>query len=170
MPNHTTRRWDTYPAVLRELADHIAAPWKELTDCCYGPHREVGPVGSYSLIEGNEADLEDRVVKIFIMETIDPLPEGVYIGLRSHTINNQIEGRSLKEDRLRDPLFRDRDNNKDFFSIIERNRDTIWFNPDNRVHFNYLCIPEEPSLQYLTNLFGFIERCRKQYAGNCTFA
>ena len=63
-----------------QLAEHIVSPWVGLLpNRCEGPHLPAGPDGSYSIVAANS---RERVAKVFLMEDCDPLPPGVYIGIR----------------------------------------------------------------------------------------
>jgi len=67
----------TYPAALREVADHVVSLLEMLTDCYLGPHHPLGSDGSCSLL-GLVGD--GRVAKVYIMEEGDSLDSGVYFG------------------------------------------------------------------------------------------
>lgn len=162
--SHQTRQWGTYSTERREVADQIVFPWKVLTDRCLGPHLSTGPTGSYSLLENDAAPPDaDRVVKVFIMESSERLPDGVYIGLRSHMAGGGIGQRTQKENRLWDPAFVDTDLNAAYFNLMDPAVNTIGLTPKHHVCFSYFQVQENPSDDYLIGLCRFIERCRLQY-------
>ena len=161
---HQTRGWRTYSAALRAVADHIVFPWMVLTDRCLGPHLATGPDGSYSLLEVNGGPtVAERVAKVFIMEGNDPLPSGVYVGLRSHSIGTGIGGRSAQERLLWDPIFTGSAANTLYFGLMNPAAQSIGFTPQHHVSFAYFQVPATPALAYLADLCGFLERCRQRY-------
>lgn len=162
--SHQTRQWTTYPVTLRSIADQIVFPWMVLTDRCLGPHQPTGPHGSYSLLElnGDPTDAE-RILKVFIMEGSDPLPAGVYVGLRSHPATSGVAGRSVKERRLWDAAFTRDAANATYFGLMNPTTQCIGLTPQHHVCFAYFQVAATPSLLYLTELCKFLERCRQQF-------
>jgi|GEM_PF-6498439 len=149
---HTTRKWDTYPQELRELADRIAAPWVPLGDSCLGPHSQSGPLGSYSLLEPEGPDSrKERIIKIFIMEGPDPLPEGVYIGIRWKCPREPGSNIPSREDRIWQVVFQEKPANRAFFAAISEKQDHIGFTPQQHVLFRYMRVPSGTSQAYLND-------------------
>jgi hypothetical protein len=135
-----------------------------LTDRCLGPHLPAGPDGSYSLLEVNGGPtVAERVVKVFIMEGGDPLPAGVYVGLRSHPARTGIGGRSARERLLWNPAFAGHAANTSHFTLMDPVTRSIGFTPQHHVCFAYFQVTATPTLPYLTELCAFLERCRQQY-------
>ena len=105
----------------------------------------------------------DRVAKVFIMEGNDPLPAGVYVGLRSHPAGTGIAGRSTRETTLWDQAFTGDPPNAPFFGLMNPATQSIGLIPQHHVCFAYFQAPAAPALAYMTDLCRFLERCRQRY-------
>ena len=160
--SHQTRQWNTYTLAHQATGDHLVSPWRFLLpDRLGGPHVAPPPDGSYSLLAVGS---DEVVAKVFIMEAQDPLPTGVYIGLRSHSLPGGIGARTAAELRLWDPAFTADPECSPYFVLMHPTTNSIGFTPQQDVCFAYFLInPDPPPLAWLTELTRFLERCRQQY-------